>query len=892
MSVEESVETRVAPFDGIVPLQRAHLELLRTWGKEGRGKSPVSVRKKVHDFMAAVQITGKALDRPADRDAAQAVLDYWAIELIPTGDETAAGDETTILEPFDESAAPDLSDKSSPFKGLAAFAEQDAALFFGREQAKNELAERVRKTPFVVVSGPSGSGKSSLIQAGLIPRLRQTMARADGQYDLPAVVTPGSRPIAALLKSLAPSLPPDELAELRTQLFKTPEQIIEIVAQHHQKPVILIVDQFEEIFTLQEDRQEEAHGFVRALGKLAQESGERTHRVVIGIRDDYLRQLASLEPLSALMADAASQFAPRPLEPRQIKVAIERPAEAVGLRFDPGLVEELVRDVAGEAAALPLLQFTLNQLWEKKRRNRVTAEVAAEVGSPREALKRAADKVIASLQLLQNEEIARRLFLKLVTPKTENEFLRHPRTREFLWSNESDSAAVDRVLERFVDAGLLRKQQATDDEKDDRFDVAHEALIRNWPWLTRLLQSEWREHEKLWRLQSQAKLWSDSGFHVDYLLSGTALGDARAFPQRSAELDELIRKSEQAEEEKEELARLGELRRVKTKWIGILAGSIASMLVIAFGIWTVIQQDHLKEIENQRDRQDSLLTVISELKESLKLAEDQVEVSNADKNKIASQLNSRDLTALRQFLRDIGVPAPTAEALVLGPDVAVTLTPEQIKRDEAAERSSETVQQSGRAVVASGGPTCSGFIWIGRPEGSVISSFPSNPSDLKGRSFNINYDIRLRKTLPSSAYVMGEPMGIVPTGTKLVADGVPVAYSRSSGEQYWVGVAAPVEVCTKVFIQFAGDPSRAKKLGDDIKKLGYQVPPAQLIATAKDKAEVRYFYDSDKEIAEKLAKQLTSQLPKTTIKPESLVNFKFTKPPQGTLEAWIDLPAL
>ncbi len=885
-------------FDNIVVLQRAHLARLGAWSQARESKPSPDDQRSVHELMAQVQRTGEVLDREADRRAAQAVLDYWATELVLAGDETAAQLGLKKLAPFNTAAFPSLEGKPSPFMGLAAFGEHEAAFFFGRENAKLELAAKVESEPLVIVYGPSGSGKSSLIAAGLIPRLRETIASPNGKYELLDIVTPGSRPLAALVKSVVASAA--DLAAVRMRIAEKPADITAVVAEHHAKPVILIVDQFEEIFTLQlSDRRNETLAMSQALAGLA----AKQHRVVISIREDHLEQLRQLAPLSDWTATGRVYYAPPPLGPRDIKNAIERPAEAVGLRFEDGVVEELVRDVAGEPAALPLLQFTLTQLWAKKERNRVTREVYRDVGRPREALKRAADKVLEGLKLLQNEEIARRLFLKLVTPAAENEFLRQPRAREVLWTGESDTAAVDRVLERFVDAGLLRKQPSGDDDKDDRFDVAHEALIRNWPWLVELLRKEWRDNEKFWRLQSRAKLWSDAGHRPDDLLSGPALDEARLFLKRSAELDALIRASEQAEEKREEDDRLRELADMKRKWISRVVAAGAVLLIGTVVTVNFIQRSHLTEKDALLREKDGLLKekdaltaelssvalINQTLEVQIKDASDRLDKSNSEKSGIATSVSSLDLRQLREFLVNIGVPAQTVGRLTLSEKTVVASDNTLITRDEERQKLSETVFEPGRSAPQASGLTCPpGYIWIGGKDSRVIDDLPRNTNELKGRTFAVNYDIRLRKEPPSAAYVMAELIGVVPIGTRLVAEEYPVGYPRPSGVQFWVEVKAPIEVCTRIFIQYVGEAARARRLADALKGLGYQVQPTQEIVTAKGKAEIRYFHKEDEPVASKLASQVSDQLRGTAVKPVSLIDWQFTKPPPGTVEVWLD----
>ncbi|SEB76228.1 hypothetical protein SAMN05519104_0062 [Rhizobiales bacterium GAS188] len=876
-------------FESVVALQQANLECLESWSKVRALKRSDRNLAAIHEFLTRAQQTGTVLDREADRRSAQAALDYWMTELVLAGDEKAQDEGLRPLAPFDPATFPDLGGRPSPFRGLAAFAESDAAQFFGRDRAANALAAKVGSQPFVTISGPSGSGKSSLIQAGLVPRLRRTIAAPDRTHDLLDVATPGSRPLLALLKTVVPpDTNLDRIESLRTELTASPSKLADIVKRYHAKPVVLIFDQFEEIFTLQQGhRPGELQVFAEALATLGDQ-----HQVVISIRDDYLAQLQRLQSLGARATEPSNHYSPPPLSPRQLKNAIERPAEAVGLRFEDGLVDELVKDVAGEPASLPLLQFTLTRLWEKKQRNRVTREIYREVGRPREALKKAADGVLEDLKLPQNQEIARRLFLRLVTPATETEFVRNPCTRATLWAGENDPHAVDRILERFVEAGLLRQQTAHGDEReDDRFDVAHEALIRNWPWLVGVLQREWRDHEKLWRLHSTAKLWIESGGSAGYLLSGKALEDASRFRERSRDVDALLDASKSAEDARRaEAERLAAQLKAKSLLlkrvflcVGLLSGLMAYLIV-----W---RENNINSAN--LDEKTALLQQIrnsGSFNEANRLYAKKLGDLTARIDGIAESVNHADLSDLKTFLREFGVSPPIVDRLALVPGAGsappgIGSTP-QIRREDF----SEIVPGFREAAPTSGGLTCSGVLWLGNADNSKVASFPSRLIGLKNSKLKVTANIRLRKDFPSAdTYSMSDALGVIPAGTEVVAQGDPKAFARPSGLQYWISVYAPAEVCSKVVIQYVGDDSRSTQISNALTGLGYQVQEAEMVATAKGKAEVRYFWDSDKAVAAKLAAQLSTVMPGTTVNPVSLVNWPYTKPPAGTLEAWLDL---
>ena len=511
-------------FAHISAIQEQQLELLKWWSgprrAENRKLASNEDRNRIHAFLDSVKRAGSSIQLPLERGTAQAILDYWTTELITARDPDFLDQSSIVLDPYDPSKAPDLSDKTSPYCGLNAFSEANRQTFFGREHAVEDLLATVTARNLTIVSGPSGSGRSSLVLAGLIPRLRQAVAVS---YDVLDPIDPGRQPVEVLRRTINQPKRPDG-------------------SKQHQRRV-LVIDQFEELFTL-DTPIDERNAFLDLVTDFAQQN-----HVVICIREDYVEALKRNTPSRPWAIDREAYFSPPPMTPRELKDAIERPAERVGLRFAPEVTEDLVKEVVGEPAALPLLQFTLQELWNNRDRNLITPAVYAKVGSPREALQRVADRTLKELRLVENESIAERIFLKLVTPRTEHEFLRSPRTREFLTKHEANPRAVNKALDRFVAAGLLRKQPKSDEVRDDdRFDVAHEALVRNWPWLVDKLKSGWRNKEQRFRLQMAATMYIDRGRRADYLLKGEKLDEARQHEGASSEIRELVKASDAAAE--------------------------------------------------------------------------------------------------------------------------------------------------------------------------------------------------------------------------------------------------------------------------------------------------------------------------------------------------------
>ena len=226
--------------------------------------------------------------------------------------------------------------------------------------------------------------------------------------------------------------------------------------------------------------------------------------------------------------------------------AIEQPAQAIGLKFEDGLIEALVREIVGEPAALPLLQFALLQLWDSRERNRITWDAYRRLGGVMEALAHTADALYNDL-LTEEQNTAKRILLRLVRPGTGVEFTRRRAMRRTLYQSGEANDRIDRVLQKLVDARLLRQ---TDGQTaaTDQFEVAHEALVRNWPRLV-----EWLEDERVvlrhrLRFTAQAEDWDTRSRDPGALLRGKQLQEALLFEDLNPLEQEYIDASKVAEQ--------------------------------------------------------------------------------------------------------------------------------------------------------------------------------------------------------------------------------------------------------------------------------------------------------------------------------------------------------
>ncbi|MCS6849300.1 MAG: hypothetical protein RMN52_16480, partial [Anaerolineae bacterium] len=375
------------PYATLPELRAEHARLLAERPRQGEENAAEFLRQ-VAEFVRRGAATGAYIDDEEDRRGVQSLLDFWANVLYRASGQPGAQVEVPdpTLADFDFSLAPELPDEPCPYRGLDAFREANSAFFFGRERLVDELLVRLQHERLLALVGSSGSGKSSVVFGGLLPRLKQGIG-AHWRY---LVMVPGENPLANLARaarSLVAEGQMDNLAAKSQLVFAEddfrgdPNYLAGLVSRTGDAPLMLVVDQFEETFTLCTD-DDERKAFANQLIGLAQAT-DLPHRVILTMRTDFVDNVARLPALKPLFDRA--QVDVRAMGIEELRAAIEKPAEKVGLKFDEGIVGNLIETILGEQAGLPLLQFTLLKLWERRKRNRITADVYREVGDPRQA---------------------------------------------------------------------------------------------------------------------------------------------------------------------------------------------------------------------------------------------------------------------------------------------------------------------------------------------------------------------------------------------------------------------------------------------------------------------------------------------------------------------------
>jgi WD40 repeat protein/cytoskeletal protein RodZ len=504
----------VIPFPALPTLHSAHMELIRRQRENGI-TPPFFV--DVDEFIQRGSATGVLLDADADREAAQGMLDYWSTILYREGHEPP---DATLAE-FDPDLAPTLDDALCPYVGLDAFRENNQTIFFGRQRTVEELIERLKQQRLLAVIGPSGSGKSSVVRAGLIPALHDgALPGSESWRDYPPII-PGADPLRSLARLLRPSDTRAGWVDEQIERFKQDAgHLARLLGEAGTTPAVLCIDQFEELFTLAED-ESSRRAFIDNLLHLVDVS-DAGHIVILTMRSDFEAFVTRVPELQARFAAARVQMTP--LSAAELRETIERPAMMVGLKFETGVVDSLLQDILGEPAALPLLQFTLLKLWEHRSRNRVTLDAYQRLGGGRLALARSADEFYAGL-IPEEQVTARRILLRMVRPGDGLEVTSNRIRRTTLYQASEATDRIDRVLQKLIQARLVRVTGGETPE-DEQIEVAHEALVRNWPTLVDWLEDERSALNVRRRLEAKAIEWLRLGRGSSGLLDREQLLEA------------------------------------------------------------------------------------------------------------------------------------------------------------------------------------------------------------------------------------------------------------------------------------------------------------------------------------------------------------------------------
>lgn len=442
---------------------------------------------------------------------------------------------SSLLTQISSTFQPKPFDGRCPYLGLDAFSEDDADRFFGRETLVSELVARVKESRFVVIAGPSGSGKSSLVRAGLVHTLKQGALPNSDRW-LYTTLTPGRDPIESLALAMSRATSgrtkervgtPQIAAYLRER--KSESDALNQCAQsllddRPDQRAVIFVDQFEEVFA-QVSKEDERAAFLNLLTNATTlENGRVT--VLFALRSDFVSNCATYPQLNALLNQQFMQVGA--MQPDELVSAIARPALQVGLRIDPDLVAQIVTEMKDEPGALPLMQFALKDLFDAQQAKggviALTLNDYLARGGLRKALERHADAAFSQLEP-DEQQLARTIFSRLIGIERGMQDTRRTAVVDELAPANGNADQVKEVVQKLIAARLITTDESSN---GDTVTISHERLIEAWPWLRRLVNEHREEIALQNRIEEDARQWEDNQYDPSYLYTGLRWRNARS----------------------------------------------------------------------------------------------------------------------------------------------------------------------------------------------------------------------------------------------------------------------------------------------------------------------------------------------------------------------------
>ena len=477
----------------------------------------------------------------------------------------------------------------SPFQGLQYFDEKDADRFFGRESLVAKITGRLATTRFLTIIGASGSGKSSVVRAGVIPALRRGERLADGsmppansgQWDI-RLLTPTAHPLDALAASL--TLGSDTLqatTDMRAGLTHAPQTLMtaarRLLAQNSRTHLLLVIDQFEEIFT-QCRQAEERQAFIDNLIHAVDPADLQPITILISMRADFYAQVSLHDRLRELVSQ--NQEFIGAMNKDEVTRAILQPAALGNWKVQEGLVEVMLDDLGHEPGALPLLSHALLETWKRRRGRVMTLSGYIDSGGVHGAIAQTAETVFRQRLSPEQQPIARMIFIKLAEM---GEGLLDTRRRAAfseLITRSTDTATIEAVLDILTDARLVTI--GTVEPGDTRVvEVSHEALIREWSTLRDWL-NENREGLILHRqLTEDVNEWNKLDRDSGALYRGTRLKQTLTWARQNKELislseQDFLDESQMVDRQEQDRGR----SLARARWVQLGLGSAALLLVV------------------------------------------------------------------------------------------------------------------------------------------------------------------------------------------------------------------------------------------------------------------------------------------------------------------------
>jgi WD40 repeat protein/serine/threonine protein kinase len=566
------------------------------------------------------------------RSRRQAMRIARDLELLVPGNATARKTETEGS--FAPSATPIAI---NPFKGLRAFETADSHHYFGREALIERLLARFdgKDLPtrtkqrgdavgrFLAIIGPSGSGKSSLMKAGLIPALwNGDVPGSDGWFI--ATMTPGERPLDELEVALL-RLASSQSENLRDHLERDRYGLLraaELILPDSRGELVVLIDQFEELFLLGQDEDQRVH-FLELLAAAATDPQSRI-RIAITLRADYYDRPLNYPQFGELVLSNLETVLP--LSAEELERAIAKPAEIVGVEYEEGLVTRIIDEVLYEPGALPLLQYALTELFEQRSGRELTHDAYDEIGGGIGALAQRAEELYQEQDDLGRETI-RQMFLRLAALEEDPETaMRGFARRRVARSELTDSATDDDLMDELIDAFAYYRLLTLDHHPASRrptVEVAHEALLREWARLGRWL-NESRDDVRQERAVSRAaEDWDQNHRDESFLLHGARLEQVEEWRATSTLVQtplvqefisqSLLQRDKELQAETERKERESQLERRSQTFLRGLVAVFALATLVSGGLAFIARDQRQSALDSAADVQNGALVAGSQV---------------------------------------------------------------------------------------------------------------------------------------------------------------------------------------------------------------------------------------------------------------------------------------
>lgn len=600
----------------------------------------------------------------------------------------------------------------NPFKGLEAFQQTDAAFFFGREKLIQKALDRLkedRATRFLGIVGASGSGKSSLVRAGVLPALRNGALPGSDQWRI-VIFTPGDHPIESLGNRLSPLMTGRDATDIDSLLRETADYIDVMVdyALEDAPPdarLIMVIDQFEEVFTRATEA--EAQQFLNIMYRAVTQPLTRAH-VLITMRADFFDRLSQY-PFLAELFEQENMVIVTEMTPQELLRTIEGPAAAVGLVYDPGLPQRILEEVRRQPGSLPLLQYALKELYKRREKLRLTTAAYEAIGGVQQALAQHAEDIYVQLNAAQ-QGIMRRLMLSLVEISESGEATRRRVNREDIQLRDVSERAIQELIDLLASAEsrlLITSRTITARGRDDRpvttVEVSHEALIREWSRFREWVADNLENLRLGSEIMQAANDWLNGNHDKAYLLTGNRLTRAEVWMDESDETplqrefinaslveSERREKLRQAQMERELALQRKSTRRLRL-FVGVLILAFLASAVLS--LLAIDAQDRANQAANRAELREQEAVTLAERALSLALS--------ASASRALGDQESDLAAMLAVYANQIEVPPPQSERTLA--DVVYAPGTRQVLDAEGLELTDAALSPDGNTAVTGAG---------------------------------------------------------------------------------------------------------------------------------------------------------------------------------------------